>query len=118
MTATVLTPLPDVAELNPRRFTDLVSLVRFAWQHEPTLEPFEAVVRRRFDDWFAAKAQQGVNFNDDEAAWLHRMRDAIAASGSVDRDYFQSANELGPVYRVFGERLWPLMDELNLALVA
>lgn len=100
------------------RFTDLVSLVRFAWQQEATLEPFEAVVRRRFDDWLAAKTQQGVTFGGDETAWLHRMRDAIAASGSVDRDYFQSANELGPVFRVFGERLWPLMDELNLALVA
>ncbi len=99
------------------RFTDLVSLVRFAWQQEPTLEPFEDHVTSRFDAWLAAKQQQGTAFTSDEQAWLNRMRDAIAASGSVDRDYFQSANELGPVYRVFGERLWPLMDELNEALV-
>lgn len=99
------------------RFTDLVSLVRFAWQQEPTLEPFEDHVTHRFDAWLAAKEQQGTVFSSDEQAWLNRMRDAIAASGSVDRDYFQSANELGPVYRVFGERLWPLMDELNVALV-
>jgi type I restriction enzyme R subunit len=99
------------------RFTDLVSLVRFAWQQEPTLEPFEDHVASRFDAWRSAKQQQGTVFSDEEGAWLNRMRDAIAASGSVDRDYFQSANELGPVYRVFGERLWPLMDELNEALV-
>ena len=99
------------------RFTDLVSLVRFAWQQEPTLEPFEDHVVSRFDAWFTAKQQQGTVFNGEEREWLNRMRDAIAASGSVDRDYFQSANELGPVYRVFGERLWPLMDELNEALV-
>ena len=99
------------------RFTDLVSLVRFAWQQEPTLEPFEDHVTSRFDAWRAAKQQQGTVFSAEEAAWLNRMRDAIAASGSVDREYFQSANELGPVYRVFGERLWPLMDELNEALV-
>jgi type I restriction enzyme R subunit len=99
------------------RFTDLVSLVRFAWRQEPTLEPFEDHVTSRFDAWFAAKQQQGTVFSDEEHAWLNRMRDAIAASGSVDREYFQSANELGPVYRVFGERLWPLMDELNVALV-
>ena len=99
------------------RFTDLVSLVRFAWQQEPTLEPFEDHVTSRFDAWLAAKTQQGTKVSDEEQAWLNRMRDAIAASGSVDRDYFQSANELGPVYRVFGERLWPLMDELNVALV-
>ncbi len=99
------------------RFTDLVSLVRFAWQQEPTLEPFEDHVTSRFDAWLTAKQQQGTAFSSEEQAWLNRMRDAIAASGSVDRDYFQSANELGPVYRVFGERLWPLMDELNVALV-
>ena len=99
------------------RFTDLVSLVRFAWQQEPTLEPFEDHVVSRFDAWFTAKQQQGTVFSGEEQAWLNRMRDAIAASGSVDREYFQSANELGPVYRVFGERLWPLMDELNEALV-
>ena len=99
------------------RFTDLVSLVRFAWQQETTLEPFEDHVTSRFDAWLTAKQQQGTAFSDEEGAWLNRMRDAIAASGSVDREYFQSANELGPVYRVFGERLWPLMDELNEALV-
>jgi len=99
------------------RFTDLVSLVRFAWQQEPTLEPFEDHVTSRFDAWLVAKQQQGAAFSGEEREWLNRMRDAIAASGSVDRDYFTSANELGPVYRVFGERLWPLMDELNVALV-
>ena len=99
------------------RFTDLVSLVRFAWQQEPTLEPFEDHVTSRFDAWLTAKQQQGTVFSGEEREWLNRMRDAIAASGSVDREYFQSANELGPVYRVFGERLWPLMDELNVALV-
>ncbi len=98
------------------RFTDLVSLVRFAWRQEPTLEPFEDHVTSRFDAWLTAKTRQGTAFTDEEHAWLNRMRDAIAASGGVDRDYFQSANELGPVYRVFGERLWPLMDELNVAL--
>ncbi|KNZ33040.1 MAG: restriction endonuclease subunit R [Methylibium sp. NZG] len=99
------------------RFTDLVSLVRLAWQQQPTLEPFEDHVASRFNAWRLAKQQRGTVFSDEECAWLNRMRDAIAASGSVDRDYFQSANELGRVYRVFGERLWPLMDELNEALV-
>ena len=26
--------------------------------------------------------------------------------------------ERGPIHRVFGERLWPLMEELNLTLAA
>ncbi len=46
------------------------------------------------------------------------MRDYIIASGSVDKEHLEADHVLGPMYRVFGERLWPLMDELNLALAA
>ena len=46
------------------------------------------------------------------------MRDYIVASGSVEREHLEADNVLGPVYNAFGERLWPLMEELNLALAA
>ena len=46
------------------------------------------------------------------------MRDYISASGSVDRGHLEADNVLGPIYRAFGERLWPLMEELNLTLAA
>ncbi|MDE2150079.1 MAG: DEAD/DEAH box helicase family protein [Gammaproteobacteria bacterium] len=101
-----------------QRFTDLISLVRFAWEREPVLEPFEDHVRSRYAQWLQAKQQAGVEFTADELAWLEKMRDYIIASGSVDRDHLEADHVLGPLYRVFGERLWPLMDELNLALAA
>ena len=40
------------------------------------------------------------------------------ASGSVDREHLEADNVLGPIYKAFGERLWPLMEELNLTLAA
>lgn len=46
------------------------------------------------------------------------MRDYIIASGSVDREHLENDNVLGPIYGVFGERLWKLMEELNLTLAA
>ena len=49
---------------------------------------------------------------------LEKMRDYISASGSVDREHLEVDNVLGPIYKVFGERLWPLMEELNLTLAA
>ncbi len=49
---------------------------------------------------------------------LEKMRDYISASGSVDRGHLEADNVLGPIYRAFGERLWPLMEELNLTLAA
>jgi len=42
----------------------------------------------------------------------------MSASGSADRGHLEADNVLGPIYRAFGERLWPLMEELNLTLAA
>ena len=100
------------------RFADLVSLVRFALEQEPVLEPFEEHVRQRFAAWLQEKRAAGVLFNADQLAWLEKMCDYISASGSVDREHLEADNVLGPIYRAFGERLWPLMEELNLALAA
>ena len=110
----------DPAKVRGRlnRFTDLVSIVRFALEQEPVLEPFEHHVRVRFAEWLGNKIRQGTDFNPDEMEWLEKMRDCIAASGSVDKEHLELTNELGQAYRVFGEKLWPLMEELNLALAA
>ena len=101
-----------------RRFTDLISLVRTAIEPTTPLEPFEEHVRQRFDAWLQEKRAAGVTFGDDQLAWLRKMRDYISASGSVDREHLEAANELGQIYKVFGEKLWPLLDELNLTLAA
>jgi type I restriction enzyme R subunit len=101
-----------------RRFTDLVSLVRVALEQEPELQPFEEHVRGRFAEWIEEKRQEGITFTGDQMAWLEKMRDYVTASGSVDREHLETDNVLGPVYRIFGDGLWPLMEELNLALAA
>ena len=75
-------------------------------------------MRRRFGAWLEEKRAAGITFNADQLAWLEKMRDYISASGSVDRDHLVADNVLGPIYRAFGERLWPLMEELNLTLAA
>jgi type I restriction enzyme R subunit len=109
---------PGAPQSQTRRFTDLVSLVRVALEQEPVLQPFEEHVRTRFNEWIEKKRQEAVTFTADQMAWVEKMRDYIIASGSVDREHLEADNVLGPVYRAFGERLWPLMEELNLALAA
>ena len=101
-----------------RRFTDLVSLVRTAIEPTTPLEPFEEHVRQRFTTWLDEKRTAGTAFTADQLAWLEKMRDYISASGSVDREHLEADNVLGPIYKAFGEKLWPLMDELNLSLAA
>lgn len=101
-----------------RRFTDLVSLVRFALEQEPVLQPFEQNVRRRFAEWVEAKRSEGIAFTTDQIAWLEKMRDYVAASGSVDREHLEIDNVLGPIYAAFGDRLWSMMEDLNFSLAA
>jgi type I restriction enzyme, R subunit len=101
-----------------RRFTDLVSLVRTAIEPTTSLQPFEDHVRQRFAAWLEEKRATGITFTADQLAWLEKMRDYISASGSVDREHLEADNVLGPIYKTFGEKLWPLMEELNLTLAA
>lgn len=82
------------------------------------LQPFEEHVRTRFAEWIETKRGENIAFTGDQMVWLERMRDYIVASGSVEREHLEADNVLGPVYSDFGGRLWPLMDELNLALAA
>jgi type I restriction enzyme R subunit len=109
---------PSKVKGQAKRFTDLISIVRFAWEQEPVLEPFEDHVRTRYAEWLQKKQSYGVSFTPDQMNWLARMRDYVIASGSVDREHLEADNVLGPMHKAFGERLWPLMDELNLALAA
>ncbi len=100
-----------------QRVTDLISLVRFAMNTAPVLEPFEAHVHNRYATWLASKAAAGASFSADERAWLDKLRDRIITSGSVSREALNASNDLGPAWRVFGERLEALMDEMNEVLV-
>ena len=75
-------------------------------------------MRQRFAAWLEDKRAAGITFTSDQLAWLEKMRDYISASGSVDREHLEADNVLGPIYKAFGEKLWPLMEELNLTLAA
>ena len=106
-----------------RLLTDLVSLVRFAMRRDAELAPFGDGVRARFDRWLAQQGAAGRTFTADQVRWLEMMRDHIAASVEMavdDFDYAPFAEEggLGRAAQVFGDRLRPLIDELNEALAA
>ena len=105
------------------RFADLVSLVRFALQHQPLLAPFADSVQERFKDWLERKEESGVIFSSEQRIWLQLIRDHIATSLSIepqDFDYspFNQRGGLGKAHQLFGPELPRLLDELNEALAA
>lgn len=106
-----------------RMLTDIVSLVRFALKEQPDLHPFQDDVNARFDRWIAAQEQAGVLFTRDQMQWLEAIRDHVASSMAIEMDDFDLApfdqrGGLGKAYQVFGERLQPLLTELNEVLAA
>ena len=104
-------------------FADLVSLVRFALEKQPVLEPCADSVAERFDHWIAQKAAKGTEFNAEQMTWLELMRNQIVTSVTLEPDDFDYApfaqrGGLGKAHEIFGDGLNRILDEINAALVA
>jgi type I restriction enzyme R subunit len=107
----------------PRLVTDVVSLVRFALQQDDALVPYKERVGGRFGQWLADQEKRGVRFTPEQRQWLELIRDQVAASMGIEMDDFEYApfaqrGGAGKAYQVFGDRLEPLLKELNEVLAA
>lgn len=105
-----------------RLLTNLVSLVRFAIEHD-ALVPYRDLVDERYRNWLAQQQQNGRRFSPEQLQWLDAVRDHIAANLEVavdDFDYapFAQRGGLGAAQRVFGKDLRPMLDELMGVLAA
>ncbi len=103
--------------------TNLVSLVRFALGKDALLEPFSAMVDRRFDEWLSKQQQNGRAFTREQREWLTMIKDHIATSVAVGWDDFDNvpfSDKGGRVkaYKLFGQEMERVMNDLNAALVA
>ena len=102
---------------------DLIALVRHAMHPESPLEPVEQTVHQRYEQWLEEKRQEGHAFTDEQRRWLDAIRDHIARSLTVEKHNFQDVpftqlGGLGKAHQLFGQRLEPLLDELNERLAA
>ena len=106
-----------------RILTDLVSLVRFATHQDNELVPFPEKVSANFKAWLTDQESRGKKFTNEQRHWLEMIRDHVAANLVVEPDDFEYApfaqeGGLGKVHQLFPEGLGPIMDSLNVALVA
>ena len=103
--------------------TDLVSLVRHALGHTDELVAYPDLVNERFETWQAEQQTLGRYFTEDQTAYLHLIKDHIAASLAVapadlQNPPFSTHGGLSKARQLFGTDLNPLLDELTLALAA
>ena len=106
-----------------RMLTDLVSLVRFALEQDTILAPFADTVNNRFESWLGRQEAAGQTFTAEQRQWLEMIRDQVATSLTIEKDDFENNpfnqhGGLGKAYALFGERLYPLLEELNGVLAA
>ena len=104
--------------------TALVALIRRACGIDATLSPYAETVRRNFQNWIMTRhSGSGEKFNDEQMAWLRMIRDHVITSFHLDRDDldmapFDGKGGLGQMYKLFGDGMDSVIDELNEALAA
>ena len=109
---------------SPRKlWTEIVSLVRFALQQDPELVPFPEIVEANYKAWLASQEEAGRPFTADQRWWLDAIARTIAENFAMEMERFDytpytDRGGLGGAYKVFGDDLEPLLDELNRELVA
>ena len=104
--------------------TALVAMIRRACGIDGKLSPYAETVRRNFQDWIMKHhSGSGEKFNEAQMDWLHMIRDHIITSFHLDRDDldmtpFDGKGGIGQMYKLFGDRMDDVIDELNEVLAA
>jgi len=130
------------AATGERQLTDLAALIRHAIRHPAPLPrkadedeagydmapdrlvPFADRIEERYLHWLAAQESAGAEFTDEQRRWLDQFARVIASSLQFEDDLFDldpwlsAQGGLGKAHELFGERLRPLINELNDTLAA
>ena len=114
---------PEYVKGQARSLVDLIALVRHALHPDAKVQPLAEEIEQRYREWLAEQNDRGVAFTYEQREWLDMIRDHIATSLAIERDDFEDApfaqkGGLGKVYALFGEKLEPLLKELNERLAA
>ena len=104
--------------------TALVALIRRVCGIDATISPYRETVRRNFQNWIMTHhSGSGEKFNEEQMDWLRMIRDHIVTSFHLDRDDldmapFDAKGGMGQMYKLFGDRMDGVINELNEALAA
>ena len=104
--------------------TLLVALIRRVCGIDAKLSSYRDTVRRNFQNWIMTHhSGSGEKFNEEQMEWLHMIREHIIDSFHLERDDlelapFDSKGGMGQMYRLFGDQMDSVIDELNEALAA
>lgn len=117
--------LDDYHGDNPvSELTALIALIRRACGIDKTVSRHSETVRKNFQDWIMKHhSGGGSKFNEEQMDWLRLVRDHIISSFHIEKDDldmapFDSKGGMGKMYKLFGDDMDTLIDELNEVLAA
>lgn len=115
--------LDDYKGENPAsELTALIALIRRACGIDQTVSRHSETVRKNFQNWIMRHhSGGGAKFDKEQMEWLHMIRDHIINSFHFERDDLESnpfdgKGGMGKMYKLFGDDMDGLIDELNEAL--
>jgi len=97
----------------------IIALVRRVSGWDERLTPYAETVRANFKRWvFGRHSGNQPKFNEEQMAWLEKIRDHIAASFHIsveDLDYapFDAEGGRGRMWQLFGEDMESVLDQMN-----
>lgn len=106
-----------------KALTNIVSLIRHALGEEEVLEPFVVTVEDRFRKWITEQQQNGRKFTPEQEKWLEMIKDHVASSVNIEvsdleNTPFKDKGGAMGAYRVFGDELQKVLEELSGVLAA
>ncbi len=102
--------------------TVLVALIRRVCGIDEKVSPYSENVRRNFQNWIMKyHSGGGQKFTEEQMEWLRMIRDHITSSfhldrGDLDMAPFDAKGGIGQMYKLFGDQMDEVIDELNEAL--
>ena len=102
--------------------TALVALIRRACDIDARVSAYQETVRRNFQHWIMTHhSGGGEKFNEEQMDWLRMIRDHIVSSFHLDHDDldmapFDAKGGMGQMYKLFGDQMDSVINELNEAL--
>ena len=103
--------------------TALVALIRKVCGIDEKLTDYGVGVDHNFQTWVMGKQAGALKFNKEQMQWLRMIKDHVADSFHIEPDDFElnpfdSVGGLGKMYQLFGDEMYPMIEEINEALAA
>jgi type I restriction enzyme R subunit len=117
--------LEDVKSEKPKdELTALVSLIRRACGIDSELNAFDKTIDENFKKWiFKQNAGQHNRFTNEQMDWLRMIKDHVVSSYHIELDDlnytpFDSQGGKGKMFKLFGNEMNDIINELNEVLAA